>query len=99
MTHLFGGSAGREGLLSDWSDIISCNRKKIQIPREWKINVSDRYGSRIRRSVSDTTKCNFFAIEVIVIGKMDYEALLPALASAYTAAFTSHSLDWKSFQL
>ena len=89
----------RRGCCPDWSDIISCNRKKIRIPREWKINVSDRYGSRIRRSVSDTTKCNFFAIEVIVIGKMDYEALLPALASAYTAAFTSHSLGLEKFSV
>ena len=50
----------RRGCCPDWSDIISCNRKKIQIPREWKINVSDRYGRRIRRYVSDPTKCNFF---------------------------------------
>ena len=35
----------------------------------------------------------FFAIEVIVIGKMDYEALLPALASAYIAAFTTLGLE------
>ena len=41
----------------------------------------------------------FFAIEVIVIGKMDYEALLPALASAYTAAFTSHSLGLEKFSV
>lgn len=61
LTHLFGGSAGREGVaVQIGAIIISCNRKKIQIPREWKINVSDRYGSRIRRFVSDPTKCNFF---------------------------------------
>ena len=29
---------------------------------------------------------------------MDYEALLPALASAYIAAFTSHSLGLENFQ-
>lgn len=36
---------------------------------------------------------------MIVIGKMDYEALLPALASAYTAAFTSHSLGLEKFSV
>ena len=30
---------------------------------------------------------------------MDYEALLPALASAYTAAFTSHSLGLEKFSV
>lgn len=39
----------------------------------------------------------FFAMEVIVSGYMQYEALLPAMISAYTAAFTSHILGLEKF--
>ena len=31
-------------------------------------------------------------MEVIVAGKIQYEALLPALIASYTAAYTSHTL-------
>lgn len=34
----------------------------------------------------------FFSMEVIVAGKIQYEALLPALIASYTAAYTSHTL-------
>ena len=34
----------------------------------------------------------FFAMEVIVAGYMEYDALLPALIAAYTASMTSHML-------
>lgn len=36
-------------------------------------------------------------MEVIVAGKMQYHALLPALIASYTAAFTSHMLELEKF--
>lgn len=36
-------------------------------------------------------------MEVIASGYMQYEALLPAMISAYTAAFTSHILGLEKF--
>ena len=39
----------------------------------------------------------FFSMEVIVAGKMQYHALLPALTASYTAAFTSHMLGLEKF--
>lgn len=59
------------------------------------IGMAAGFGGLFQTPLSAT----FFAIEVIVIGKMDYEALLPALASAYTAAFTSHSLGLEKFSV
>lgn len=86
LTHLFGGSAGREGVAVQIGATLShAIGRKFKFPENGRLMLVIGMAKRIRRSVSDTTKCNFFAIEVIVIGKMDYEALLPALASAYTA--------------
>ena len=48
----------RRSCSSDRSNPVSCTRKKIKLPREWKNNVSHRYGSRIWRVISDTIKCN-----------------------------------------
>lgn len=39
----------------------------------------------------------FFSMEVIVAGKIQYEALLPALIASYTAAYTSHTLGLEKF--
>lgn len=39
----------------------------------------------------------FFAMEVIVAGYLEYDALLPALIAAYTASFTSHFLGLEKF--
>ena len=39
----------------------------------------------------------FFAMEVIVAGYMDYQALLPAIIGAFVASFTSHLLGLEKF--
>ena len=93
LTHLFGGSAGREGVAVQIGATLShAIGRKFKFPENGRlmlvIGMAAGFGGLFQTPLSAT----FFAIEVIVIGKMDYEALLPALASAYTAAFTSHSL-------
>ena len=39
----------------------------------------------------------FFAMEVIVAGYMDYQALLPAIIGAFVASYTSHFLGLEKF--
>ena len=100
ITHLFGGSAGREGVAVQIGATLSHNiSKKLNLPNNGKVmaivGMSAGFGGLFQTPLAAL----FFAIEVIVIGKMDYEALLPALASAYTAAFTSHSLGLEKFSV
>ena len=92
LTHLFGGSAGREGVAVQIGATLShALGRKLNFPENGRImlviGMAAGFGGLFQTPLSAT----FFAIEVIVIGKMDYEALLPALASAYIAAFTSHT--------
>lgn len=100
ITHLFGGSAGREGVAVQIGATLShAIGRKFNFPENGRlmlvIGMAAGFGGLFQTPLSAT----FFAIEVIVIGKMDYEALLPALASAYTAAFTSHSLGLEKFSV
>lgn len=100
ITHLFGGSAGREGVAVQIGATLShAIGRKFNFPENGRlmlvIGMAAGFGGLFQTPLSAT----FFAIEVIVIGKMDYEALLPALVSAYTAAFTSHSLGLEKFSV
>ena len=100
LTHLFGGSAGREGVAVQIGATLShALGRKFNFPENGRvmlvIGMAAGFGGLFQTPLSAT----FFAIEVIIIGKMDYEALLPALVSAYTAAFTSHSLGLEKFSV
>ena len=100
LTHLFGGSAGREGVAVQIGATLShALGRKFNFPENGRImlviGMAAGFGGLFQTPLSAT----FFAIEVIVIGKMDYEALLPALASAYIAAFTSYSLGLEKFSV
>ena len=100
LTHLFGGSAGREGVgVQIGATLSHAIGRKLKFPENGRlmlvIGMAAGFGGLFQTPLSAA----FFAIEVIVIGKMDYEALLPALASAYTAAFTSHSLGLEKFSV
>ena len=41
----------------------------------------------------------FFAMEVMVIGKIEYEALLPGVIASFTASYTSHFLGLEKFSV
>lgn len=71
----------------DLNTLATENNIQPNLLRNWK------------REFLNNASAVFDDIEVIVIGKMDYEALLPALASAYIAAFTSHSLGLEKFSV
>ena len=80
ITHLFGGSAGREGVA-------------VQIGA----TLSHYMGRKLKTPDNSRIMATFFAMEVIVAGYMDYQALLPAITAAFVAFFTSHSLGLEKF--
>lgn len=41
----------------------------------------------------------FFALEVLVVGALFYEAMLPAMSAAFTASFMSHLLGLEKFSV
>jgi len=92
LTHLFGGSAGREGTAVQMGSAIS-----DQFSRLFKLNSLDRkillvigisggFASVFGTPLAGTV----FALEVLIIGRMRYEAILPSMLTAYIANATCH---------
>lgn len=98
LTHLFGGSAGREGVAVQIGAAISHEAgRKFHCPEKDRIMLAAGMAAGFGGLFQTPLAAVFFAMEVIVSGYMQYEALLPAMISAYTAAFTSHILGLEKF--
>ena len=98
ITHLFGGSAGREGMAVQIGATLSHNiSKKLNLPNNGKVmaivGMSAGFGGLFQTPLAAL----FFAIEVITVGVLEYEALLPAFVGAYVASTTSHLLGLEKF--
>lgn len=98
ITHLFGGSAGREGVAVQIGATLSHNiSKKLNLPNNGKVmaivGMSAGFGGLFQTPLAAV----FFAIEVITVGILEYEALLPAFVGAYVASTTSHLLGLEKF--
>lgn len=94
-THFFGGSAGREGTAVQMGGSIA-----DQLTRIFKLNNIDRriilttgvsagfasvFGTPLAGAV--------FALEVFIVGRMRYEALVPSLIAAVVAHYTCLAWD------
>ncbi|MCE7066923.1 voltage-gated chloride channel family protein [Dyadobacter sp. CY326] len=91
VTHLFGGSAGREGTALQIGGSIAdqfTNIFKLH-PRERSLiiiaGIAAGFGSVFGTPLAGA----IFGIEVLVIGKMRYNALIPALLASYIADITT----------
>lgn len=91
ITHLFGGSTGREGAAIQMGASISEG-----VSRLFKINPIDRrilmisgisggFGSAFGTPLTGT----IFGMEVIALGKMKFEAIVPCLTASFVGHFVS----------
>lgn len=92
-THFFGGSAGREGTAVQMGGAIADQFTllfKLK-PRDRKIllviGISAGFASVFGTPLAGTV----FALEVMVLGRMRYEALVPSLLTAVIADYTCQS--------
>lgn len=93
VTHLFGGSAGREGTAVQMGGAIADQFTRLfkLRPRDRKIvlviGVSAGFASIFGTPLAGAV----FALEVMVVGRMRYEALLPSFLAAIFADLTCHA--------
>ena len=93
ITHLFGGSAGREGVAVQIGATLShALGRRCHLPENGRIMLVTGMAAGFGGLFQTPLAAVFFAMEVIVAGYLDYEALLPALIASYMASFTSHAL-------
>lgn len=92
MTHFFGGSAGREGTAVQMGGAIADQFTKIfrLRPRDRKILIIMGISAGFASVFGTPIAGAIFALEVLIMGRMRYEAILPAFLAAYVADYTCH---------
>lgn len=93
LTHLFGGSAGREGVAIQLGGAISHTLgkklKHLDHPRMFLvIGMAAGFAGLFQTPFAAT----FFAMEVLISGVILYEVLFPSLVAAFAASLTAHFL-------
>lgn len=93
-THLFGGSAGREGTAvqmgASLADALAHRLKVAGRTRHQMLaaGVAGGFGAVFGTPIAGTV----FALEVVVLGSLEYEALVPALVAALVGDMTTQGL-------
>lgn len=98
LTHLFGGSAGREGVavqigatLSHWAG------KRLPLKNAADIFLVAGMAAGFSGLFQTPFAAVVFALEVLVAGELRYNALFPALTASLTASATSRMLGLEKF--
>jgi len=98
LTHLFGGSAGREGVAIQIGGTIAyglSSRVPIQNSRKLLLvtGMAAGFAGLFRTPIAAT----FFAIEVFTVGVLEHKAILPALTASFVASFVSGLFGLEKF--
>ena len=91
LTHLTGGSAGREGAALQLGGSLSCQIGRLFRLNKTRMHILEMCGMSALFSALFGTPiaAAFFAIEVVDVGMVRYRALLPAVLSSVTALLVS----------
>ena len=98
VTHLFGGSAGREGVAVQLGATVShwfC--KKFSIPNTSKVFLVTGMAAGFAGLFQTPLAAVLFAMEVLVVGNLQLTALYPAMIASFVASWTSHALGLEKF--
>jgi len=94
LTHLFGGSAGREGTAvqmgASVADAVSHRLRLSSVKRRQLLvaGVAGGFGSVFGTPIAGT----IFGLEFVVLGRIEYHALVPALVASVTGDMTTRAL-------
>lgn len=94
LTHLFGGSAGREGTAVQMGASLAeaiAHRFRVAKDTRRKLlaaGMAGGFGSVFGTPIAGT----LFGLEVVTIGRMEYEALIPAAIASFVGDFVTRSL-------
>lgn len=102
ITHLFGGSAGREGVAIQIGAAVSSNVETV-LDRWWRVpdgrqvflitGMAAGFAGLFRTPLAAI----FFALEVLIAGELEYNALFSSAVAAFTASTVSGLLGLGRF--
>ena len=100
LTHLFGGSAGREGVAVQIGATISHTvGSRLHLKKHQTTLIVIGMAAGFAGLFQTPIAATFFALEVMVAGQLVYPALIPSLIAAFIASWTSHFLGLEKFQV
>lgn len=103
LTHLFGGSAGREGVAVQIGGALShkvgTGRLREYLPEEnlSQITLVTGMAAGFAGLFQTPMGAVLFALEVLIVGKLQMTALLSATIASFTASFISSYLELEKF--
>lgn len=98
ITHLFGGSAGREGVAVQIGATFShWIGRKIPLKNISHIFLVTGMAAGFAGLFGTPIAAVFFAMEVLTAGALEYQALLPAVTAAFTASAAAQFLGLEKF--
>ena len=98
ITHLFGGSAGREGVAVQLGATFSHRfNKYFNFPDKSKVFLVTGMAAGFGGLFQTPIAALFFGLEVLALGNLQLYALIPAVVAAFTASWTSSFLGLEKF--
>ena len=98
LTHLFGGSAGREGVAVQLGAALSHSfgkRLEAYIPDAARIFLITGMAAGFSGLFQTPIAATLFAIEVLSVGSLALSALIPAVTASFTACWVSSALGFR----
>ena len=100
LTHLFGGSAGREGVAMQIGATLGHNiSKKIHVEKAGKVRLVAGMAAGFAGLFQTPLAAIALALEVLLVGYLELSALLPAAVAAITAYKVSEMLGLEKFSV
>lgn len=98
LTHLFGGSAGREGVAVQLGAAIAHGFSRFfDFENNSRLFLVTGMAAGFAGLFQTPIAAVFFALEILVLGKLQLQALLPMTVASFVASATSHSLGLEKF--
>ncbi|WP_349672788.1 chloride channel protein [Lacrimispora sp.] len=98
LTHLFGGSAGREGVAVQIGATVShWVGRRLNMVSHSKVFLITGMAAGFSGLFQTPIAACFFALEVLIAGSLQYTALFPAVIAAFVATWVSGSLGLEKF--
>ncbi len=99
LTHLFGGSAGREGVAVQIGGTVAHSiGRQLNIKNSSKALLMTGMSAGFAGLFQTPVAAIFFAFEIL-IGSVEYYALFPCIIASFVASYTSHSLGLEKFSV